>query len=208
MEEEKKEPPTAVAPARYPLAYDSNGEPLTVPSDAVAWRVRRGGGRRGRPRNVFNTSGRQLEIPIGATIDELVNEGCEPDNYLLYAIDAAGRALPGVIAVTEVAGDEEDAAEGTSSASASNELTALGHALATIRSQTDAMSRALDHTTRGYAPVTPHVPVPIQPSVALAEQSAPPSGVDMAQVMGVAKMVMDLIRGAMPSSAAPPASGT
>ena len=54
----------------YSLARDADGNPLEVPAGAKAWRVRRGGGRRGRPRSVFdNETGRQLEIPLDATIE-------------------------------------------------------------------------------------------------------------------------------------------
>jgi hypothetical protein len=52
---------------RYPLAFDSSGNPLTLPDEARMWRVRRGGGRRGRPRNVFDPQdGPPLEISLGA----------------------------------------------------------------------------------------------------------------------------------------------
>jgi hypothetical protein len=42
-----EEPSAAPAPrteTRYPLAFDANGNPLLVPSGAVAWGVRRCGG--------------------------------------------------------------------------------------------------------------------------------------------------------------------
>lgn len=94
---------------QYPLANDANGDPLDIPAHAVAWRVRRGGGRRGRPRVVFDAeTGRQLEIGLGATIDDLIDHGCPPGRYRLEAIDADGRMIPGVIAITEIpAGADE-----------------------------------------------------------------------------------------------------
>src|SRR4051795_1901004 len=89
--------------ARYPLAFDSNGNPVKVPENAVAWRVRRGGGRRGRPRNVFDAStGRQLEIALGASIEDLMETNVPADRYLLYPVDAQGSLIPGIVAVTEV----------------------------------------------------------------------------------------------------------
>src|SRR5437899_2297037 len=89
--------------ARYPLAYDANGNPIDVPPEAVAWRVRRGGGRRGRPRHVFDPeTGRQLEVPLASTLDSLIDAGCPADRYLLYPVDAVGRVLLGTVAVTEV----------------------------------------------------------------------------------------------------------
>src|SRR4051794_10951160 len=97
---------------RYPLAYDANGNPIAVPADAVGWRVRRGGGRRGRPRNVFDAeTGRQLEIPLGATLQDLIETNVPPDRYLLYPVDAQGLVMPGVVAVTEVPAGDDDAAE-------------------------------------------------------------------------------------------------
>src|SRR3954467_6272608 len=97
---------------RLPLASDPNGNPIAVPATAVAWRVRRGGGRRGRPRNVFDAeTGRQLEVPLGASLDDLVDAGCVADRYLLYPIDVEGKVLDGVVAVTEIAADEDEVTE-------------------------------------------------------------------------------------------------
>src|SRR5215813_8962262 len=112
MDTEQTATTEATPPAsetRYPLAFDSRGNPIAVPSSAVAWRVRRGGGRRGRPRNVFDAeTGRQLEVPLGATLQDLIETNVPADRYLLYPVDAQGLVLPGVVAVTEVPADEED----------------------------------------------------------------------------------------------------
>lgn len=193
MEEPKEAPRAEAAAARYPLAYDANGEPLAVPAEAVAWRVRRGGGRRGRPKNVFTAAGRPLEVPIAATIEELVNEGCVPDSYLLYAIDAAGRALPGVVAVTEVQGDEdEEASDHGTSAAAENEVTALGHALTTIRIQAESMARSIDSLSRGYHPVQAAQPTALEQPIAPSAPTSP--GSQMEQIATYAKLFMDLMR--------------
>src|SRR6185312_12359387 len=101
--------PTPRSETRYPLAFDANGNPLMVPSGAVAWRVRRGGGRRGRPRNVFDAeTGRQLEVPLGATLQDLIETNVPADRYLLYPVDAQGLIMSGVVAVTEVPADESE----------------------------------------------------------------------------------------------------
>ena len=91
-------------PQHYPLAFDGDGNPIMVPEEARSWRVRRGGGRRGRPRHVFDPeTGRQLEIPITATFDDLIDLDFEADRYRLEAVDEAGHILPDVpAAVVEI----------------------------------------------------------------------------------------------------------
>ncbi len=99
---------TATTRREIPLAYDANGEPLNVPESAIGWRVRRGGGRRGRPRIVFNHDGRQLEIGIESTIHDLADHDCAPGRYKLEAVTADGRLIPGCVAVTEIPVDDDD----------------------------------------------------------------------------------------------------
>src|SRR5690349_23195330 len=107
---------------RHPLAFDANGNPLTVPDGACGWRVRRGGGRRGRPRNVFDAeTGRQLEIPLGATLQDLIETNVPADRYLLYPVDAAGQIMPGIVAVTEVPAGDDDVDDGTDAATGLSE---------------------------------------------------------------------------------------
>lgn len=86
---------------RYPLAYDLDGNPIVLPPEAVAWRVRRRSGKQGRPQCVYDhETGAQLEIALDATIDDLRDYG--PGVYRLDAIDKDGKVLPGVVAQTEV----------------------------------------------------------------------------------------------------------
>src|ERR1700694_5391959 len=93
---------------QYPLAFDADGNPLTVPPEAKAWRVRRGGGRRGRPRSVFDPeTGLQLDMPLGCTIEDLIDRGCVPDRYRLEAVDEEGRIIAGVVAICEVPPTDE-----------------------------------------------------------------------------------------------------
>jgi hypothetical protein len=205
--------PTPKAAMRYPLAFDSNGNPLDIPPQAIAWRVRRGGGRRGRPRNVFDAeTGRQLELPLGSTLDDLVSTGVEADRYLLYPIDSEGRILAGIVAVTEV--PEGDGGDGDPSA-ATDEKSALLALLvrqqATIDSQNDRLARALEATVSGYGPVRP--PAPIAPTPIVMEQpmqQQPPPNAggfmdtlvnakpeQLMQFAMMAKQVYDMIRGGM-----------
>ncbi|HXF35164.1 MAG TPA: hypothetical protein VN603_11390, partial [Candidatus Acidoferrales bacterium] len=166
---------TPKASMRYPLAFDSNGNPLDIPPQAVAWRVRRGGGRRGRPRNVFDAeTGRQLEIPLGSQLDDLISTGVEPDRYLLYPIDGEGRLVPGIVAVTEVPeGDGGDAAPSDPTDEKSALLALLVRQQATIDSQNDRLARALEATVSGYGPVRP--PAPIPPTPIVMEAPLPPT---------------------------------
>lgn len=191
--------------ARYPLAFDQNGNPLDVPEEAVAWRVRKGGGRRGRPRNVFDPeTGRQLEVPLGANIDELINAGCEADRYLLYPIDGDGRILPGLVAVTELPSSEEDDKEEVPQAVPDESY--VGQLLATIKAQADALCRAIDSTSSGYGNVRP-------PPAFSSEAPAPPKdegfkAEHVANIMGVAKSVFDALKGAGLGTPDPQSGGT
>jgi hypothetical protein len=203
---------TPKAAMRYPLAFDSNGNPLDIPPQAIAWRVRRGGGRRGRPRNVFDAeTGRQLELPLGSTLDDLVSTGVEADRYLLYPIDSEGRILPGIVAVTEVPeGDGGDSDPSAATDEKSALLALLVRQQATIDSQNDRLARALEATVSGYGPVRP--PAPIAPTPIVMEQqmpAAPPNAggfmdtlvnakpEQLMQFAMMAKQVYDMIRGGM-----------
>ena len=54
--------PNSSSHRTYPLAFDANGEPLDVPSHAVAWRVRKLAKKAGRPKVIFDAeTGRPLE---------------------------------------------------------------------------------------------------------------------------------------------------
>src|SRR6516165_8378506 len=88
---------------KYELANDLNGNPLDVPEGAVAWRVRRVSGKPGRPQNVYDPeTGRQLEVPLDSTVDDLRDCGCVPGRYRLEAVDGEGKGIAGIIAYTEI----------------------------------------------------------------------------------------------------------
>jgi len=207
--------PTSPSEMRYPLAYDANGNPLIVPSGAVFWRVRRGGGRRGRPRNVFDAeTGRQLEIPLGATLQDLIETNVPADRYLLYPVDATGIIIPGIVAVTEVPRDEaEDEAAsdepvGLSEDSNNPHIALLARQQQTIQAMAGELSKSLAAAVSGYAPVRPQAPMAPTPIVMEQAAASPPaqsSGVldsilnmkpeQMMQLAGFAKMMFDMIKG-------------
>jgi len=94
---------------QYPLARDANGNPLDVPPEAVAWRVRKLARRAGRPKVLFDAeTGRPLELPITASFDDFVEQVNESGRFRLEPVDAQGRIIPGCVAVTEVVLDEDD----------------------------------------------------------------------------------------------------
>jgi len=208
--------------ARYPLAFDGNGNPIELPPDAVAWRVRRGGGRRGRPRHVFDPeTGRQLEIPLTSTVDTLIDSGCSPDRYLLYPVDGEGHLIAGIIAVTEVSESDGEGKEAAPTAATEQGalLTVVTHQLATIKEQSQTLCRALEATTSGYGRVRPLEP-PQAPIVLPRPEPQPDNnggggllgGITPEQVgqfLGYAKMAFDMIRGGIgaPPAAAPVGGG-
>jgi hypothetical protein len=218
MEEDATERESRAAPvagARFPLARDGMGNPIEVPPNAVAWRVRRGGGRRGRPRHVFDPeTGRQLEVPLGATVEDLIDEGCTPDRYLLYPIDAEGQVIPGIVAVTEVsegASDEDGDVQPTPMQSAllsaiHEQQSMIREQGATIRHQADCLTRSLEATTSGYGRVRPEPP----PQVIIDAPPAPEGAgsfkpEQIAEIVNIVKAAIDLFRGG--GGAAPPQAG-
>lgn len=77
------------------LAYNINGEPFELPSNAENWRVRRMK-QRGAPEVVYGRDGLPLIIPIASDLDELRRNVDEPGRFRLDAIDARGRVIEDV----------------------------------------------------------------------------------------------------------------
>ena len=101
--------PNSSSPRTYPLAFDANGEPLDVPSHAVAWRVRKLAKKAGRPKVIFDAeTGRPMELPLAASFDDFAALVGEQGRYRIEAVDGQGRFIPGCVAVTELAFDEKD----------------------------------------------------------------------------------------------------
>lgn len=209
---EEQENETAAAPTpsssgdgRFPLAFDTNGDPIDLPANAVAWRVRRGGGRRGRPSHVFDSeTGRQLEIPLGATIEALIEAGCPPDRYLLYPIDAAGHIIPGIVAVTwvpELPGDEEAKATESAPSTRADMLAQLAmQQHATLQRVCEYLCRGFEAAASGYGPIRPVQ----KPAPMVIEAAAPPptpeqgglKAEQMGELMQIARTFFEMVRGA------------
>lgn len=145
---------------KTPLGYDASGSPLDVPEAGAAWRVRRTLGRPGRPQTVYDSeTGRQLELPITGSLDDLRACGCGPGRYRLEAVDAESKALvPAVIAFVEVVPtpeEENDDDDGAAAASFANELVSGNRAMKTVERQADALCRAVEAMARAFGPVHP-----------------------------------------------------
>jgi hypothetical protein len=163
--------------SQYPLAHDAEGNPLTLPPEAVAWRVRRGGGRRGRPRHVFNPeTGLQLDIPLTSTIDDLIDRGCNSDRYRLEAIDQDGRILPGTIAIVEVPPSDDEEVEDDKRPVVDADT--IAHLRAIIAQLVTANSQTMQAMASAFGTVRPQheAPAPIvvhQPAMAAPAPSEP-----------------------------------
>lgn len=95
----------------YPLARDTDGNPIDVPANATAWRVRKLAAKAGRPKLIYdNETGLPLELPLTASILELAEAVSEDGRFRLEAVDQQGRAIPNCVAVTAFEFPEEDAA--------------------------------------------------------------------------------------------------
>ena len=143
-----------------PLAKDINGDPVEIPAEAVAWRVRRRSGKQGRPQSVFDPeTGTPLEIELDSEIDELRSYGS--GGYRLDAIDGTGKLIAGVTAYVEVPAEDVEAARETESPSevvvALRELTSL------LRESMQTNSRALEAMASAFGPIRPARSLPAEP---------------------------------------------
>jgi hypothetical protein len=94
---------------KHPLANDVHGNPLDIPREAVAWRVRKLARRAGRPKVLFDSeTGRPLELPLETGFEDFAEAVNESGRYRLEPVDAQGRIIPGCVAVTEVVFDDDE----------------------------------------------------------------------------------------------------
>ncbi len=135
----------------HPLAKDINGDPVEVPDDAVAWRVRRRSGKQGRPQSVFDPeTGTPLEIELDSGIDELRPYGS--GGYRLDAIDGSGKLIAGVTAYVEVPAEEVAVVEPQAP---SETVVALRELTQLLRESMTANTRALEAMASAFGPVKP-----------------------------------------------------
>jgi len=138
-----------------PLARDSQGNPFSPPQEVTAWRVRRAPMGRGRPKNVYDSDGYQLDVPLGATVADLREAGCKPGRYRLDGIDQDAHVVFGVYAVVEIVTDDGESAEEPAVVDRSSDRAERDRYLTSIERLTDTNSRALEALARAFGPVTP-----------------------------------------------------
>jgi hypothetical protein len=180
---------------RNPMANNLDGDPIELPLEAVAWRVRRRSGKQGRPQCVYDReTGAQLEIPIEATLDDLRDYG--PGVYRLDAVDAEGRVIPGIVAQTEVPIEEERPDPGPSDA-----VTALREVLGLLRHSVDTNCRAIEAMATAFGPIKPAVQHPV---VVSGPEKEPPSIQEQIQLFaGVAQQFMSMLNQAKEAGVKP-----
>ena len=138
-----------------PLARDSQGNPFEPPPEVVAWRVRRAPIGRGRPKNVYDADGGQLDVPLGVTVADLREAGCKPGRYRLDGVDQDACVVFGVYAVVEIVTDDGEPADEIEIAERSSMPAERDRYLTSIERLTDTNSRALEALARAFGPVAP-----------------------------------------------------
>ena len=82
------------------MAWSEGGDPVEVPDEAVAWRVKRfAGSKGGRPSLCYSADGLPLRVPLSTTPPELADlvVGGEAAKYRLDFVDATGAAVAGAV---------------------------------------------------------------------------------------------------------------
>lgn len=169
----------------YPLAFDLNGDPIKVPPEAAAWRVRRRSGKQGRPQCIYDRdTGSQVHIAIDATLDDLRDFGAGV--YRLDAVDAEGRIIPNIVAQTEV---PVEAPEGDDAKATSETIRAFREVVQLLRHSVDTNCRAIEALSSAFGPVRPIAPQ--QPVVVMGGGEAEPMKAE--QVMQVVSQILNAV---------------
>lgn len=125
-----------------PLAVDNRGNPIDVPEEEAAWRVRRRTG--GRPKMVVGPDRQPLLLPLDTTADDL-GDMLGPGSYRLDAVDEDGDVLDCVVgAGVGEAARERVAASGPSVAT----VPARGSDLRMVLEANVQMARSLADAVR------------------------------------------------------------
>jgi hypothetical protein len=192
------------ASAQYPLANDANGEPLDVSADAVAWRVRKLARKAGRPKLIFDSeTGRPMELALTITFDDFCEHVAESGRYRLEAVDSQGRTIPGCVAITEVALDDEGDAVATRQKLDSPQLMQL------VAQLVDTNARVMQAMASAFGQVHPVRLAPPIVQQAQPQQPPPdPSANMLATIQYVVEAVNAVSKMNLGSVFAPPPSVT
>jgi hypothetical protein len=169
-------------------------------------------------------SGRQLEIPLGSTLADLVQTNVAAGRYLLYPVDQEGNVIPGVVAMTEVSenaasdddeGDEQGDGPGGESkweALAIRQSATLEKLSTSLVGAHDRMmaenTKAVAALVGGYvpvravpppAPVVVDTPAPLPPQIAsgLLDRLLTMKPDEMMQLGLMVQNIFGMVKGAM-----------
>lgn len=179
----------ATPPRRlYPLANDAEGNPIRMPREAVAWRVKQLARRAGRPKLIFDhDTGRALEVALTATSQDLADQVGVSGRYRLEAIDTHGSVIPGCVAITELwFEDQEDEEQPAAPAVAAPPVVnseAMAQLLSLIGTLVQTNSEVMQTMASAFQKIDPNTPPPEQPQAAAAA-GLPPQLAQLAAMGG------------------------
>jgi len=144
---------------QFPLAYDGDGNPIDVPVEATAWRVRKLARRAGRPKMIIDRdTGRPLELALTTTFEAFVETVSESGRYRLEAVDGHGHLLTGCVAVVEVLDGEDEDDDSVAPKAATQQPTELIQLVAQL---VETNSRVMQALASAFGQVHPTAPQPI-----------------------------------------------
>jgi hypothetical protein len=148
------------ADRQFPLAFDGDGNPIDVPAEATAWRVRKLARKAGRPKMIIDPdTGRPLELALTTTFEAFVEAVSASGRYRLEAVDGHGRLLTGCVAVIEVLNDDDgEDHESVAQKTPSNQPTELIQLVAQL---VETNSRVMQALASAFGQVHPSAPQPI-----------------------------------------------
>lgn len=183
MSEQKPNGPGVEAPATpprrmYPLANDVEGNPIRMPREAVAWRVKQLARRAGRPKLIFDQdTGRALELPLTVTHQDLAEHVGVSGRYRLEAIDMHGSVIPGCVAITEIwFEDQEDEAQPAAAAAPVVSNDAIAQLMALVGKLVETNSEVMQTMVSAFGKIDPNAGPPEQPQAAAAAAAAAAGG--------------------------------
>jgi hypothetical protein len=195
---------------RFSLANDTNGNPIDLPPEAVAWRVRKLARKAGRPKMIYDAeTGRPLELPLAISFADFAESVNEAGRYRLEAVDGQGRLLVGCIAIAEVIFDDDDDDDDAAEETAAAKRSAPPELLQLISQLVDTNARVMQAMASAFGQVHPSTPQPIvvPPSVVPAVERSSwmnnPMVTGMLEQIAMMFLKPNIPTGAMPNTPTP-----